>query len=55
MLPSIRHFLKFIDCYDKFDKHGFIHKVRFHHWRRGKSFLKGQYSRSSFVLEWCRF
>lgn len=28
MLPSIRHFLKFIDCYDKFDQHGFIHKVR---------------------------
>ncbi|KAJ5794712.1 hypothetical protein N7457_001311 [Penicillium paradoxum] len=23
MLPSMRHFLKFIDCYEKFDAHGF--------------------------------
>lgn len=28
MLPSIRHFLKFVDAYEKFDQHGFIHKVR---------------------------
>jgi 2-polyprenyl-6-methoxyphenol hydroxylase-like FAD-dependent oxidoreductase len=27
MLPSMRHFLKFIDCYEKFDSHGFRIKV----------------------------
>lgn len=27
MLPSMRHFLKFIDCYEKFDAHGFRIKV----------------------------
>ena len=26
-LPSLRHFFKFIDFYDKFDAHGFYHKV----------------------------
>ncbi|KAK3297914.1 O-methyltransferase-domain-containing protein [Chaetomium fimeti] len=26
MLPSMRHFLDFIDCYDKFNSHGFIKK-----------------------------
>ncbi|KAF3933287.1 hypothetical protein ABW20_dc0102475 [Dactylellina cionopaga] len=26
MLPSMRHFLKIIDCYDKFDAHGFNQK-----------------------------
>ncbi len=28
MLPSMRHFLKFIDAYDKWDAHGFNIKVR---------------------------
>ncbi|KAJ5137809.1 hypothetical protein N7526_004042 [Penicillium atrosanguineum] len=27
LLPSTREFLKFIDVYDKFESHGFIHKV----------------------------
>lgn len=27
MLPSMRHFLEFIDCYDTFNSHGFIKKV----------------------------
>lgn len=27
MLPSMRHFLRFIDLDDKFDAHGFRHKV----------------------------
>ncbi|KAJ6442398.1 Halotolerance protein HAL2 [Purpureocillium lavendulum] len=26
-LPSLRHFLKFIDFYDVLDAHGFYHKV----------------------------
>lgn len=26
LLPSVRHFLKFIDCYDKFNHHGFMKK-----------------------------
>lgn len=30
MLPSMRHFLKFIDCYEKFDAHGFRVKVSDH-------------------------
>lgn len=28
MLPSMRHFLKFIDGYEKWDAHGFNIKVR---------------------------
>ncbi|KAJ5371544.1 hypothetical protein N7517_003550 [Penicillium concentricum] len=28
LLPSTREFLKFIDVYDKFESHGFIHKAR---------------------------
>lgn len=28
MLPSMRHFLKFIDAYEKWDAHGFNIKVR---------------------------
>lgn len=28
MLPSMRHFLKFIDAYEKWDAHGFNVKVR---------------------------
>lgn len=28
MLPSMRHFLEFIDCYEQFNAHGFIKKVR---------------------------
>jgi hypothetical protein len=27
MLPSMRHFLEFIDYYDTFNSHGFIKKV----------------------------
>lgn len=27
MLPSMRHFLKFIDFHDEFNSHGFIKKV----------------------------
>jgi len=27
MLPSMRHFLKFIDAYEKWDAHGFNIKV----------------------------
>ena len=29
MLPSMRHFLKFIDAYEKWDAHGFNVKVRY--------------------------
>lgn len=28
MLPSIRHFLRFIELDEEFDKYGFRHKVR---------------------------
>jgi len=28
MLPSIRHFMRFIGCDEKFDSHGFRIKVR---------------------------
>jgi len=30
MLPSMRHFLRFIDLDETFDKYGFVQKVEFH-------------------------
>lgn len=32
LLPSMRYFLDFIDLYEKFDNHGFVHKVISHPW-----------------------
>lgn len=31
MLPTIRHFFRFIDLDEEFDKYGFRHKVRASH------------------------
>lgn len=28
LLPSMKYFLEFIDLYEKFDSHGFLHKVK---------------------------
>lgn len=34
MLPSMRHFLRFIDLDDKFNNHGFYIKVRSDTWQQ---------------------
>ncbi|KAK8134770.1 tryptophan halogenase domain-containing protein [Apiospora sp. TS-2023a] len=38
MLPSMRHFLKFIDGYEKWDAHGFNVKVTDAEWQNGGAF-----------------
>lgn len=48
MLPSMRHFLRFIDCDEKFNAHGFIKKVRM----RQNSPLCGWFGFAVFKRKW---
>lgn len=43
MLPSIRHFFRFIELDEEFNKHGFRHKVRQSYFGGLESFITDGY------------